>query len=88
MPPAYNVDIKLSFPQFDMTPGSEGRKFRRNLLLHGGKADSHGFSLADCLCCGSTRTRSSVASRSPCHLLQEHSQPPALRLRRRLANRW
>ena len=49
MPPAYNVDIKLSFPQFDMTPGSEGHKFRRNLLLHGGKADSHGFSLADCL---------------------------------------
>ena len=49
MPPAYNVDIKLSFPQFDMTPGSEGRKFRRNLLLHGGKADAHGFSLADCL---------------------------------------
>jgi len=49
MPPAYNVDIKLSFEQFDMTPGPKGRQFRRNLLLHGGKSDADGFSLADCL---------------------------------------
>ena len=42
----FNVDIKLSF-EFDMTPGAEGRKFRRNLVLHGGKADAHGFSIAD-----------------------------------------
>ena len=47
MPPVYNVDIKLAFEQFDMTPGQAGRKFRRNLMLHGGKADAHGFSLAD-----------------------------------------
>ncbi len=31
------MDIKLSFEQFDMTPGAGGRKFLRNLLLHGGK---------------------------------------------------
>ena len=42
------MDIKLSFEQFDMTPGASGRKFIRNLLLHGGRADSHGYSLADC----------------------------------------
>ena len=47
MPPVYNVDIKLAFEQFDMTPGQAGRKFRRNLMLHGDKADAHGFSLAD-----------------------------------------
>ena len=32
MPAVYNVDIKLSFEQFDMTPGEAGRKFRRNLM--------------------------------------------------------
>ena len=42
------MDIKLQFEQFDMTPGAAGRKFIRNLLLHGGKADAHGYSLADC----------------------------------------
>ena len=47
MPVVHNVDIKLSFDQFDMTPGSAGRKFRRNLLLHGGRSDAHGFSMAD-----------------------------------------
>ena len=48
MPITHNVDIKLFFEQFDMTPGVKGRSFRRNLLLHGGKSDAHGFSFADC----------------------------------------
>ena len=37
------IDIKLSFEQYDMTPGAAGRKFMRNLLLFGGKADARGF---------------------------------------------
>ena len=48
MPITHNVDIKLSFEMFDMTPGQSGRAFRRSLLLHGGKSDTHGFSYADC----------------------------------------
>jgi len=31
-----------------MIPGPKGRVFRRNCLVHGGKADSRGFSIADC----------------------------------------
>ena len=46
MPITHNVDIKLSFEMFDMTPGQSGRAFRRSLLLHGGKSDAHGFSYA------------------------------------------
>ena len=50
MPPASrNVDIKLSFEQFDGLPGPECRRFRRNLIQCGGKADTRGYSLADCL---------------------------------------
>ena len=45
---AHTVDIKLSFQQFDMTPGQAGRVFRRNLLTLGGKTDANGYSLADC----------------------------------------
>ena len=48
MAAAKNMDIKLLFEQYDMTPGAAGRKFFRNLMLHGGKTDAHGFSLADC----------------------------------------
>ena len=48
MPITHGVDIKLSFEMFDMTPGQNGRSFRRSLLLHGGKSDAHGFSFADC----------------------------------------
>ena len=48
MAAAKNLDIKLLFEQYDMTPGAAGRKFFRNLMLHGGRTDSHGFSLADC----------------------------------------
>ena len=33
MPITHNVDIKLSFEMFDMTPGQSGRAFRRSLLL-------------------------------------------------------
>jgi hypothetical protein len=36
MPPAINMDIKVSFELFDMTPGPKGRRFMQNLLLHGG----------------------------------------------------
>ena len=42
-----NVDLKVSFELFDMEPGSKGRTFIRNLLLHGGHADARGFSYAD-----------------------------------------
>ena len=45
---AKTMDIKLLFAQYDMTPGAAGRKFVRDLMLHGGKTDSHGYSLADC----------------------------------------
>ena len=31
-----NVDLKVSFELFDMEPGSKGRTFIRNLLLHAG----------------------------------------------------
>ena len=44
---ARTVDIKLQFEAYDMVPGKGGRQFRRNLLLHGGKTDAHGFSYAD-----------------------------------------
>ena len=48
MPPAINMDIKVSFELFDMTPGSKGRRFMQNLLLHGGGfVDDRGFSYAD-----------------------------------------
>ena len=41
MPPASrNVDIKLAFEQFDGLPGPECRRFRRNLIQCGGKADT------------------------------------------------
>ena len=43
------TDIKLSFEQYDMTPGNPGRRFRRNLLIHGTKSDEAGFSVADTL---------------------------------------
>ena len=43
-----NVDIKLQFEQFDMMPGSTGKRFQRNLLIHGGKSDTQGFSITDC----------------------------------------
>ena len=29
-------------------PGATGKKFQRNLLLHGGSADTQGFSITDC----------------------------------------
>ena len=44
---AVNIDLKVSFELFDMTPGEKGRRFIRNLLSHGGRADARGFSLAD-----------------------------------------
>ena len=47
MPPSTTVDIKLSFEQYDMTPGVKGRKFITNLRVHGGKCDAQGYSLAD-----------------------------------------
>ena len=43
------TDIKLAFEQYDMTPGNPGRRFRRNLLIHGTKSDEAGFSVADTL---------------------------------------
>ena len=43
-----NVDIKLQFEQFDMMPGPTGKRFQRNLLIHGGKSDTQGFSISDC----------------------------------------
>ena len=49
MPPAINMDIKVSFEVYDMTPGQKGREFLRNLYVHGGKTDSRGFSMADCM---------------------------------------
>jgi len=42
------VDVKISFEQFDMLPGATGKTFQRNLLLHGGSADTQGFSITDC----------------------------------------
>ena len=48
-PASRNVDIKLAFEQFDGLPGPECRRFRRNLIQCGGKADVRGYSLADCL---------------------------------------
>jgi hypothetical protein len=47
-PAAHTVDIKISFEQTNMIPGPKGRVFRRNCLVHGGKADSRGYSIADC----------------------------------------
>ena len=44
---ARTVDMKLSFEQYDMTPGMKGRIFRRKLLMHGGKCDTRGFSHTD-----------------------------------------
>ena len=44
---ARTVDIKLKFDPTDMTPGAKGRKFRRDVLLHGGKTDARGFSITD-----------------------------------------
>ena len=44
---ARTVDIKLSFPQTDMVPGPLGLEFQRDLLSHGCKADSRGYSWAD-----------------------------------------
>ena len=50
MPPhAMNIDIKLQFQPTDMVPGENGRKWMRDVLLHGGKADDRGYSLTDCL---------------------------------------
>ena len=63
------MDIKLAFEQYDMTPGASGRRFLRNLLLHGGKADTHGYSLADCFL------------RSDCHAVapgQSAALPPPI----------
>ena len=42
------MDIKIQFDQFDMLPGPAGKRFQRNLLLHGGKTDSQGYSISDC----------------------------------------
>ena len=47
MPPAVNIDLKVSFELYDMEPGAKGRQFIRNLLLHGGRSDARGFSFAD-----------------------------------------
>ena len=47
MPPAINIDLKVSFELYDMEPGAKGRKFIRDLLIHGGHADTRGFSYAD-----------------------------------------
>ena len=44
---SHSVDIKLSFERYDMTPGPAGRRFRRNLLMHGGRANARGYSFAD-----------------------------------------
>ena len=49
MPPAVNMDIKVSFELFDMSPGEKGKQFIRNLMVHGGVADDRGFTYADCL---------------------------------------
>ena len=49
MPPSVNMDIKVAFEMYDMTPGATGKKFIRNLLIHGGKADARGITYADCL---------------------------------------
>ena len=46
--PTKNVDINLLFPQFNMLPGPAGKRFQRDLLLHGGKTDTQGFSISDC----------------------------------------
>ena len=46
--PTKNVDIKLLFPQFNMLPGPAGKRFQRDLLLHGGKTDTQGYSISDC----------------------------------------
>ena len=48
MPPSMTVDIKIAFPQTDMTPGPAARKWRRDLLQHGGsKSDLRGFTYTD-----------------------------------------
>ena len=73
------MDIKLSFEQYDMTPGAGGRKFLRNLLLHGGKADAHGYSLADCLLrsdCHAVATGESVALPPPAAVVYSPLSPP------------
>ena len=44
-----NMDIKVDFEVYDMTPGQKGRLFIRNLYVHGGKPDARGFSIADTL---------------------------------------
>jgi hypothetical protein len=46
--PTKNVDIKILFPQFNMLPGPAGKRFQRDLLLHGGKTDTQGYSISDC----------------------------------------
>ena len=46
---ARTVDIKVKFDPTDMTPGAKGRKFRRDVLLHGGKTDAPGFSITACI---------------------------------------
>ena len=69
MPITHNIDIKLSFDnfeQFDMTPGIKGRQFRRNLLLHGGRSDAHGFSYADCFLRIDAHDTSSELNTTPC----------------------
>ena len=32
---SHSVDVKVLFPQYDMTPGEPGRKFRSDLLMNG-----------------------------------------------------
>ena len=46
---ARSIDIKLKFDPTDMTPGAKGRKFRRDVLLHGGRTDARGYSITDCI---------------------------------------
>ena len=46
---AHTVDIKIAFERYNMVPGPGCRTFRRNLMQHGGKSDSRGYSIWDTL---------------------------------------
>ena len=75
-----NVDIKLQFEQFDMMPGPTAKRFQRNLLIHGGKSDTQGFSLSPTASYAWTRSPLHTASRSFCQRQLVQLQHQVLRL--------
>ena len=44
---ARTVEIKYDFEPFDCIPSDKAKRFRRNLLQHGSKADKYGYTFAD-----------------------------------------